>query len=194
VQKDDASLAGSPEPSPHPTFEEIYARFGERTLNLLYRFTGDRDAARDLLQDVFLSVYQNLNSFERRSDVSTWIHKIAVNRALNHLKRERRTTWINILDESVGALLQKERIGLPGWHTADPPLPDRALEERQFSELAEKAIRDLPLKYRTAFLLYRDGELSNGEIARVLGLSVSAVETRIHRAKKALLKRLKPHL
>lgn len=194
MQKDKPSLAHAPEPAPQPTFEEIYARFGEKTLNLLYRFTGDRDAARDLLQDVFMSVHQNLGSFQQRSDISTWIHRIAVNRALNHLKRERRTTWINILDESVGTLLQRERVDLPGWHTAGPVPPDRVLEEREFLDLAERAIRELPIKYRAPFLLYRDGELSNGEISRILGLSVSAVETRIHRAKRALLKRLKPHL
>lgn len=194
MQKDSTSSSGTAEPSPRPVFEEIYERFGEKTLNLLYRFTNDQDSARDLLQDVFLSVYQNLDSFESRSDIGTWIHRIAVNRALNHLKRERRTYWFDLLDESIGTLLQNERVDIPGWHTGSPPAPDRILEDREISERVEEAIRDLPLKYRAPFLLYRDEELSNGDIAKILGLSVSAVETRIHRAKKALVRKLEPHL
>ena len=194
MQKQTASPSGTAEPSPRLVFEEIYERFGEKTLHLLYRFTNDRNSARDLLQDVFLSVYQNLDSFENRSDIATWIHRIAVNRALNHLKRERRTYWFDILDESIGTLLQNERVDIPGWHTGSPPAPDTILEERELSERVEEAIRELPLKYRAPFLLYRDGELSNGEIAKILDLSVSAVETRIHRAKRALIRKLEPHL
>ncbi|MRR38352.1 sigma-70 family RNA polymerase sigma factor, partial [bacterium] len=90
--------------------------------------------------------------------------------------------------------LQNERVDIPGWHTGSPPAPDTILEERELSERVEEAIRELPLKYRAPFLLYRDGELSNGEIAKILDLSVSAVETRIHRAKRALIRKLEPHL
>jgi RNA polymerase sigma-70 factor (ECF subfamily) len=172
----------------------VYHAYADRTLNLLYRFVNDEERAKDLLQDVFLKVYEGLPSFEDRSELSTWIHRIAVNHALNHLKRERRTVWFNVLDESVGSLLDRGSIDLPAWGSGALPRPDHHLEAREQEAIVERVVHELPLKYRLPYLLYRDGEMSNGEIARQLHLSVSAVETRIHRAKKMLIERLKPLL
>jgi len=177
-----------------PSFDELYALHADRVLALLFSLTRNEETARDLLQDVFLSVYRSLGSFQGRSAPGTWIHRIAVNHALNHLKRERRTLWFSVLDENIGALLRKERVELPGWHTGEAPRPDHALEAREQEELIERAIQGLPVTYRVPFLLYRDGEMGNAEIAETLGLSLSAVDARIHRAKKKLLAKLAPLL
>jgi RNA polymerase sigma-70 factor (ECF subfamily) len=163
-------------------------------LNLLFRFTNDEERAKDLLQDVFLKVFEGLPSFGNRSELATWIHRIAVNHALNFLKRERRTVWFNVLDESVGSLLERGSVDLHSWGSRDVPRPDHQLEAREQEAIVERVVHELPLKYRLPYLLHRDGELSNPEIARQLRLSVSAVETRIHRAKKMLIERLKPLL
>ena len=184
--------AESSDPSSRPSFDEVYADHGARILRLLRRFTENDESARDLLQDVFLKVYQGLPSFQRQSEIGTWIHRIAVNHALNYLKRERRTYWFNILDESIGTLLQKERVELPGWSSQAIPPPDHLLEAKEQAELIEAAVRSLPPNYRVPFLLHRDEEMSNPEIADALGLSLSAVETRIHRARKLLVRSLKP--
>ena len=177
-----------------PSFDEVYAAHGERLLHLLFRFTNNEEAARDLLQDVFVKVYQNLSSFRKEAELSTWLHRIAVNHALNYLKRERRTFWFNVLDESVGTLLKQERIELPRWQPGESPQPDHLLESKEQQEIVDRAVASLPLKYRAAYLLYRDGELSTEEIAKALDISTSAVESRIHRAKKLLIEKLKPLL
>lgn len=176
------------------SFDEVYRALADRTLNLLYRFTNNEEVARDLLQDVFLKVFQQLGSFEQRSEIATWIHRIAINHALNYLKRERRTVWFNVLDESVGSLLQRDRIDLPDTGSTLPIQPDHMLEDRERQERVAQAVQTLPLKLRLPYLLYRDGELGHAEIAQELGISVSAVETRIHRAKKRLIATLRPLL
>ena len=194
MSHDATSSSAAPTTHALPSFDEVYAAHGERLLNLLFRFTNNEEAARDLLQDVFVKVYQNLSSFRKEAELSTWLHRIAVNHALNYLKRERRTFWFNVLDESVGTLLKQERIELPHWQPGDSPQPDHLLESKEQQEIVDRAVASLPLKYRAAYLLYRDGELSTEEIAKALDISTSAVESRIHRAKKLLIEKLKPLL
>lgn len=178
-------------PPPVPSFEVLYALHADRTLNLLFRYTNNEESARDLLQDVFLKIYQNLPSFRNSSDVGTWIHRIAVNHAINYLKREKRTLWFNVMDETIGALLQRDRIELPGWNSAELPRPDHSLESAEEAEIVEKAVQSLPTIFRIPYLLYREGDRKSAEIAALLGISISAVDSRIHRAKKLLLEKLK---
>ncbi len=177
-----------------PSFEEIYREHSGRILNLLHRFTSREQVARDLLQDVFIKVYEHMGSFENRSQIYTWIYRIAVNHALNHLKRERRNLWFDLMDESVGDLLRKEKIDAPGFGAGEPSRPDKALEDLEQEQYFKRAIDSLHPKYRVPFLLFRDEHLPYDEIAKVLGLSHSAVETRIHRARKMLIKKVAPLL
>jgi RNA polymerase sigma-70 factor (ECF subfamily) len=177
-----------------PSFEEIYAEYAERTLNLLYRFTSREQVARDLLQDVFVKVYENMESFEKRSQIYTWIYRIAVNHAINHVRRERRTLWFNLLDESVGELLKREKVEMSGIGGGDVLRPDEILERSEADQFVQRAVDSLPVKYRIPFVLFKDEHLSYNEIADVLEISLSAVESRIHRARKMLMKKLAPVL
>ncbi len=175
-----------------PSFEEIYRTYGERILNLLYRFTPREQVARDLLQDVFIKVYEHIGTFENRSQIYTWIYRITVNHALNYLKRERRNVWFDFMDESVGELLTREKIETAGFGKDDSPRPDQIVEDQEREQLAKQAIDSLHPNYRIPFVLFKDEHLSYDEIAKVLSISHSAVETRIHRARKALIKKLGP--
>jgi RNA polymerase sigma-70 factor, ECF subfamily len=175
-----------------PSFEEIYREYAERTLSLLYRFTSREPVARDLLQDVFIKVYENMGSFERRSQIYTWIYRIAVNHAINYMKRERRTLWFNLLDETVGDLLKQERIEMSGLGGGDVLRPDEVLERSEADELVRRAVDSLPVKYKVPFVLFKDEHMGYTEIANVLEISLSAVESRIHRARKMLIKKLSP--
>lgn len=177
-----------------PSFEQIYGEYGQRILNVLYRFTNREQVARDLLQDVFVKVYENMPSFQQRSQLYTWIYRIAVNHAMNHLKRERRTLWVDLMDEKVVDLLSHERIEIPGIGPQTVDRPDQALERIEISALVQEAVNALHPKYRVPFVLFRDEQLSYAEIAKVLDLSLSAVETRIHRARKMLIQKLNPLL
>jgi RNA polymerase sigma-70 factor, ECF subfamily len=175
-----------------PSFEEIYASYGERILNLLYRFTPREQVARDLLQDVFIKVFEHMNTFENRSQVYTWIYRIAVNHALNHLKRERRNVWLDLMDESVGELLSREKIETAGFGKSEALRPDQIVEDRERETFVRLAVDALHPNYRIPFVLFKDEHLSYDEIAKTLNISHSAVESRIHRARKILIRRLGP--
>jgi RNA polymerase sigma-70 factor (ECF subfamily) len=183
------------ERAPSPTLGEIYARYGERVLNLAYWFTREEESARDMTQEIFIKVHEHLGTFRREADVYTWIHRIAVNHVLNHLKRERRRRWLSLMDERVGDLLQDERVvDATVRDRFTPPSPHRLLEASERDRVVREAVAALPVKYRVPFELFRFEEMSYQEIADAMDLSLSAVEARIHRAKKRLCAALAPWL
>lgn len=176
------------------SFEEIYEAYGGRILNLAFRFTRNEEVARDLTQDIFLKVYRNLESFEQRSQIYTWIHRIAVNHIVSHLKRERRHRWLDLLDSTVSELLHEQKLD-PAFRDRTAALSaDKKLEQSERERIVWEAVAALPVKYRVPLVLHHYEEMSYKEIAAMLDVSMSAVESRIHRAKKQLIKKLEPLL
>jgi RNA polymerase sigma-70 factor (ECF subfamily) len=176
------------------SFESIYQAYGERILNLAFRLSGNRETARDLTQEIFIKIYENLATFEGKSHIYTWIYRIAVNHIYSHLKRERRYKWLDLLDKSVSDSLRKDQLD-PGFRMSSPsPSPQNGMQSSQRAEIVWNMIQSLPTKYRVPLVLHHYEELSYKEIAEAMGLSLSAVEARIHRAKKQLIKKLEPWL
>ncbi len=172
-------------------FEQIYHQYSARILNLIYRMTGSEEVARDLTQEVFVKVYENIGKFRGESQIFTWLYRIATNHTLNYLKREKRYKWLNLLDKPISEVLQENKIDNQFWAVGSPR-PDRQMEKKQREQIVWKLIQQLSPKYRVPYVLNRYENLSYQEIADTLNLSLSAVETRIHRAKKELVKKLNP--
>ncbi len=174
------------------SFENIYEQYADRVLNLVFRLTGDEETARDMTQEIFVKIYRNLNRFEGKSHIYTWIYRIAVNHISNFLKRERRFKWINMMDRSITDFVHEDQVesSFQGWTSC--PAPDRQLEGEERTRIVLSAIQSLPVKYRVPLVLHHYDEMSYKDIATALDLSISAVESRIHRAKKKLIKRLEP--
>ncbi len=117
------------------TFEEIYRQYSEKILNMAFRFTGNQETARDLTQDVFVKVYQNLENFQHRSQVYTWIYRIATNHFINYVKKERKWRWIQLLDKNIGELLRGSDSDLSGNLAGYSVPPDRQLERAEREKL-----------------------------------------------------------
>jgi RNA polymerase sigma-70 factor (ECF subfamily) len=177
-----------------PSFEALYERYGARVLNLIHRMTGNDEVARDLAQDVWLRVHGHLDRFEARADVFTWIYRIAVNLTLNHLKREKRRRWMDVLDRSVGEVLSDESEELVATPPATEERPDRAIENEERARHLWRAVQSLDPKYRVPIVLFHYEEQSYQQIADAMGLSMVAVQARIFRARKQLAKILGPLL
>lgn len=172
-------------------FRALYRDYGKPILNLAFRMTGSEPVARDLVQDVFLKVFENLDGFRGDSSAYTWIYRVALNTIQNHLKREQQVNWLNFLTED-----HDERFGTADesapWQPVASIQPDGALEAKEREAILLRLIAELPADYRVPLVLNRYEDMDYQTIAETLGLSLSAVETRIFRAKKQLAQKLKP--
>ena len=157
-------------------FERLMARYEKKIYNLALRMLRDPDDAREILQETFLKVYDNLEKFRGEAQMSTWIYRIAMNEALMRIRKDKhRPRSLEIVDEDG----ERREIDVEDWK---PRPVDRALTKELGGEL-DRAVALLPEDYRGAFLLRDIEGLSNEQIAKAMKLSVPAVKSRIHRAR-----------
>ena len=147
-------------------------------VNTCYAFVHDQDEAEDIAQDVFIQVFESLSTFRFQSKLSTWLYKIAVNRSINHCKSPR------------GRAI---KVDIESWKQQEvalsPEMPQQQLlEEQEQLELLHRSIDRLPENQRTALILNKYEELSYKEIAEVMGITLSSVESLLFRAKNNLEK------
>jgi RNA polymerase sigma-70 factor (ECF subfamily) len=167
-------------------FEILVNRHQASVLNLVYRFIGDRTQAKDLAQEVFIRVWQSAKSYEPKAKFTTWIYRITANLCFNELKSARRKKWFSF-----------NRSDEDGEHTFEETLTDStpSAEDLLLSKERSRQISDtlqrLPENQRMALVLKRYDDLSYQEIAKVIGCSVSAIESLLVRAKRSLQEKLK---
>lgn len=171
-------------------FEALMARYAQPVANYLYRSLGDAAEAEDLTQNVFLQVYKSAARYRVSAPFATWLFTIARNLCLNELRRRARHPATS-LDAP-----PPEHEDAPARAVPDTR-PDGPVQTLLLTELEAKiqeALADLPETQRTAILLYREQDLSYEDIAAVLGCSLTAVKSLIHRGRETLKRRLKPYL
>jgi len=153
-------------------FEALARAHGDRLFAMILHLTGDRSDAEDILQETLLRAWRAIGRFERRADLATWLHRIAVNETNRMLgQRTRRADDVSV-DHRAEAFPASRR---------DEPGP-RA-EHRELHDALQHAIRELPLAYRTALVL-RDVEgLSTRDAATVAGVGERAFKSRLHEAR-----------
>jgi len=171
-------------------FAELVEKYKQPLFNFIYRTLRDEAESEDLAQNVFLQVYKSRQRYERTAKFSTWLFTIARNLCLNEIRRRSRHPAESI-EES---------------HSDNEDQPQRQYEDKKIflpvedalhSELAvkiEESLAELPENQRTAILLCRQDELSYEEIAKILGCSLSATKSLIHRGRETLKEKLKPYL
>lgn len=144
-----------------------------------------RHDAEDITQDVFLEAFRALATFRSDSKVSTWLYRITVNRSINLLKKRNRSAFIQSFDQLFSATAKDaEQVN------DETPSTQESMEEAQKLELLRKTIDKLPENQRIAFTLNKYEELSYTEIAEIMNISLSAVESLIFRARKSIISRI----
>ena len=169
-------------------FRELVERHQRAVINTIHRAIGDAWEAEDLAQRVFLQVYRSAKRYQPTAKFTTWLFTITRNTILNeHRRRSRHAA------ESLEALQDPADPESAGWQAPDKTAPDPAQEvvERELKEKIMEAVRELPEAQRTAVILCRFEGLSYEEIAQVLGCSVSATKSLLHRARQTLKERLR---
>ncbi|HEX6853572.1 MAG TPA: sigma-70 family RNA polymerase sigma factor [Candidatus Polarisedimenticolaceae bacterium] len=164
-------------------FGELVRRHQRPLIGFLFRMTGNRDAAADLAQDVFIKVYQSLGSFDPTYRFTTWLYRIASNWAIDHLRRKQPKTC------SLGNPADDDTPTVPEV-AGHEPSPDDVLRLRELEARLEDAIEALPPAYRQLILLRHRQHLRYDEIARATRLPIGTVKNRIFRAREILRARL----
>ncbi len=167
--------------------EEAVARFvaehAPRLLQAAQRLLACEEDARDAVQDAFVSAIKSIDSFDGRSQLSTWLHRIVVNAALMRLRARRRRPEVSI-EALLPAFYDDGHRVEPrrAWAATTAEL----LESRETRQLLERLLAELPDEYRTVLVLRDIEGLDTRQTAEHLATSEGAVKTRLHRARAAM--------
>ncbi|HMP82151.1 MAG TPA: sigma-70 family RNA polymerase sigma factor [Verrucomicrobiota bacterium] len=186
----DAALMLRVKKGDREAFTQLVEKYKQPVINLAWRTLRDETEAEDLAQTVFLQVYKSAHRYQSTAKFSTWLFTIARNLCLNEIRRRSRHPADSMdaphptLDEQPAQQFEETRT----------PAPPDTLLRGELEQKVEEAIAELPENQRTALLLCREEELSYEEIADVLGCSLSATKSLIHRGRETLKQKLKPYL
>lgn len=170
----DAQIIAVARESPAAAFELIYTTFKGRLYTFLLRLVAEPEVADDLTHDVFAKALKLLPSLTAEHKVLPWLYRVAHNAAIDHLRRKRRIRWLSTL-----ALVGTRRE--PRADAADAGIPEHAH--------VQAVLRTLPPENASALLLHALEGYSYAEIAEIQGVTMTAVRSRIARARKAFKER-----
>ncbi|MEA3445094.1 MAG: sigma-70 family RNA polymerase sigma factor [Bacteroidota bacterium] len=169
----------------HKAFRELVGLYQKMVLNICLGYLHNPADAEDLAQDVFLEIYNKIDSFRSDAKLSTWIYRITVNKSLNFIRNNKKEkTNLSLVPDNDG-----EGIGLQIPVDKQEQI-DYKIESSERKKRMDIAIDSLPENQRSAFVLNKYDDKSYKEIAEIMGLSLSSVESLLFRAKQNLQKKL----
>jgi RNA polymerase sigma-70 factor (ECF subfamily) len=168
-------------------FKQIVETWQNMVYNTALGILQNAEDAEDVAQDVFVQVYESVKTFKAEAKFSTWLYRITVSKALDHLRRKKRKKRFAYVQSLFGAdnqtVIEKPDFFHPGV----------ALDNKERAAVLFRAIAQLPENQKIAFTLHKLEGLSYQEISEVMKTSVSSVESLMHRAKNNLKKWLMSH-
>ena len=176
----EALHAGDPE-----EFSRLVEAYSSKIYRLAIKMLNRQEDAEDVLQETFVKAYRGLKSFDGRSKLSTWLFRIATNEALMVIRRKHPET-VSIDEPIETEEGEQEPVQIIDWCC----LPENELLSEETKEILDAAVQKLPERLKVVFLLRDIDDLSTHETAEVLGLSETAVKTRLSRARLRLREEL----
>lgn len=165
-------------------FRKIVENWQDMVYNTALGIVQNATDAEDVAQEVFMQVYESVHHFKGESKFSTWLYRIAITKAMDHIRRKKRKKRFAFLQSLFGQ--DNELIH-------DPPEfnhPGVRFENKEKAAILFQAIRQLPENQQTAFTLHKLEGLSYQEVSEVMNMSLSSIESLMHRAKANLKKNL----
>ena len=166
-------------------FADIVSARQQMVYNTALGIVQNEEDAEDVTQEVFVKIYEGLNKFRGESSISTWIYRITITTSLDFEKQKSRQKRGGLLRRVLGS---READEMPDFHH-----PGIALDKKEDAAVLFLAIKKLPEKQKTAFLLHKIEGLTNNEIAEILSISLQATESLQVRAKNNLRNTLKEY-
>lgn len=167
-------------------FQLLVRRFRKKIFSIAFGITVDVQESQDIMQEVFLQVYRGIAAFKGESSLSTWLHRITVNRCLNWKRRwSRRLRGRHVSMDSADTLPEKKL-------QSDLPSPENRLADAQTHLQIDRALKLLPDQIRVVFVLKELEGLSYEEIANALDIKIGTVRSRLFNARKRLKAILQP--
>lgn len=171
-------------------FHELIRPYERLVYVTIFAILKNETEAEDGAQETMISAFRNLKSFRGEAKFSTWLVTIAMNEARKRLRKTKSAAE----DSLDGAPEEAERGYTPAVLTDWREIPLEALERKELKEKLREAVGMLPEKYREVFVLRDIEELNQEETAAALGINVTLVKVRLHRARMMLQKMLVPYL
>jgi RNA polymerase sigma factor (sigma-70 family) len=163
--------------------ETLYQEYATLVYNVALNYLQNTEDAEEITQDVFLKVYESLNQFEQKSAIKTWIYRITINKCLDSIKMKNSQKRFFIF----GKKSQNEQEYLNATTFEHPGI---LMENKEDATILFAVINSLTENQKTAFLLSKLDKMSNTEIAEIMQLSISSVESLVFRAKNTLKDKL----
>jgi RNA polymerase sigma-70 factor (ECF subfamily) len=182
---DESALVTRAKAGDADAFSDLVKHYDRRVFRMAKQITQNDDDAEDVLQETFLKAYTHLDDFQGNSKFYTWLVRIAVNEALMKL-RKRRSDRTVPLDEPIDTGEDEMVREIAVWDEN----PEDTYSREELGEILDQAIQSLKPAYRTVFVLRDIEEMSIEETAEALGLSISAVKSRLLRARLQLREKL----
>jgi RNA polymerase sigma-70 factor (ECF subfamily) len=146
----------------------------------------DEDSAKDISQDVFIELFRSVHKFRGDSKLSTWLYRIAINKSLNFIRDNKKHSTL----KSIQRFFSGEKDESIQIMDSSIRNPQEISEQNDHAIALHKALDTLPINQKTAFVLKNYDDLSYKNISEVMELSISSVESLIHRARVNLQKSL----
>jgi RNA polymerase sigma-70 factor (ECF subfamily) len=169
-------------------FDALVRKYQHRVIGLIGRYVHDWSECQDIAQEVFMRAYRALGNFRGDAQFSTWLHRIAVNTAKNHLVAQNRRPPTDDID-----VMDAEQFD-PSFRLRDTDTPEHELLRQEVERTVMEAVNRLPGELRDAITLREVEGLSYDEIAERMGCPIGTVRSRIFRAREAIDEELKPLL
>lgn len=182
---DETALVAAAKAGDQSAFAELVQHYDRRVFRMAKQITQNDDDAEDVLQETFLKAYTHLDDFQGNSKFYTWVVRIAVNEALMKL-RKRRSDRTVALDDPIDTGEDEVVREIAVWDQN----PEDTYSREELATILDDAVQSLKPAYRTVFILRDIEEMSIEETAEALNLSISAVKSRLLRARLQLREKL----
>jgi len=171
MDQDDSQIIQECQKGDQAAFEVLVNRYKERAYWVAYDLVSDHEAARDISQEAFVRVFKKIGTFDPRSRFPSWLSRIVVNLAIDHLRARRTRRAVSLEDLPVE----------PKARDAEEP---GGLEAEESKAAVRKVLDRMPEKYRTVLVLKEINGMSSEEISKSLGRSALTIRWRLHAARK----------